>query len=220
MTLRNPESPGMGQRISAISSINRDQPSKCMVLQVKGRRFPQEQVLLLPVTAVTMPNPQSPLCAMLNDAQNLPWALHWAWPPIRKIEVEQVLTGKVESCTRFVAPPPSICGLPPATGIHCSNCRGAGSRSVRGIPRRSHPDPVQPRRWPVGLRLLGGAFGWSILVLVRPFSRSNCATGAHRANLCPHAGRRAPTHRAVCSEHRLHCCRTKCTCTQLHLVVF
>jgi hypothetical protein len=76
----------MGQQ--QCSTINIDHPSRCMVLKVIGRRYPQEQVLLIPVTPATMPNPQSPLCLMLNDSQNLPCVLQWAWPAIHTVETE------------------------------------------------------------------------------------------------------------------------------------
>jgi hypothetical protein len=55
--------------------------------------------LLIPVTPATMPNPQSPLCVMLNDSQNLPWVLQWAWPPIRVVEAEGVLSSTIEPCS-------------------------------------------------------------------------------------------------------------------------
>jgi hypothetical protein len=89
----------MGQHISTLSSINTSNPSKCMVLEVTGRRNPQEQVLLLPVTPATMPNAQSPLCVMLNDSQNLPWVLQWAWPTIRVVEADRVLSSTIEPCS-------------------------------------------------------------------------------------------------------------------------
>jgi hypothetical protein len=87
----------MGQHVTTMSCIHINAPSRCMVLQVTGRKQPQQQVLLLPVTPATMPNPQSPLCVMLNDSQNLPWALKWAWPPIRPIESVGVLNSNIES---------------------------------------------------------------------------------------------------------------------------
>jgi hypothetical protein len=93
----------MGQHLPVIGVST---STKCMVLQCKGRRHPPSQVFLVPVTAATMPSPQSPLCAMLNDAQNLPWAVHWAWPPIREVERDGFLKRNVEERSGYACPTP------------------------------------------------------------------------------------------------------------------
>jgi hypothetical protein len=76
----------MGNQLSTVASKINGHPPKCLEVNIDARRGSPERFFLIPVTPLTMPTPQSPLCAMLNEALSAPSAVHWAWPPVSNVE--------------------------------------------------------------------------------------------------------------------------------------
>ncbi len=76
----------MGNQITTVVKKIDSLPPKCLEVNIDVRRGTPERFFLIPVTPTTMPTPQSPLCAMLNEALSAPSAVHWAWPPVSNIE--------------------------------------------------------------------------------------------------------------------------------------
>jgi hypothetical protein len=76
----------MGNQLSVAAKKINDHPHKCLEVNIDVRRGSPERFFLIPVTPTTMPTPQSPLCAMLNEALSAPSAVHWAWPPVWSVE--------------------------------------------------------------------------------------------------------------------------------------
>jgi hypothetical protein len=74
----------MGTLCTVVASKISDHPSKCLEVRIDSRRGTPERFFLIPVTLLTMPTPQSPLCVMLNEALSAP--VHWAWPPVSNLE--------------------------------------------------------------------------------------------------------------------------------------
>jgi hypothetical protein len=76
----------MGSQLSTVATKIGDHPSKCLEVNIDVRRGSPERFFLIPITPLTMPTPQSPLCVMLNEALSAPSAVPWAWPPVSNIE--------------------------------------------------------------------------------------------------------------------------------------